>query len=509
MNNQVLLQIAQYLDISPSDYKIAQDRFNAVKSWLETGDYNSGYLPDVYLQGSFRLGTVVRPYRADKDGNFDIDQVCELTKFSSHKSSEVLKNDIGDRLKENDDYNRMLDDEGKRCWTIEYASSEGRPGFHIDVLPAFDSENGYQHDIDITHKEDDKYTWSTSNPKGYYYWFKSKNTFSSEFINIQKKEIYESNRNLYQDLEDVPKQLYRTPLQRAIQIMKRHRDVYFAKKGYKPISIIITTISTQVHTNPNIIGIIDEFLEYVISRNDFLIKNGYLEKDGILDYEQDKWSIPNPVDAEKTSEEIENFADKWNLKPELPEAFFNWIYQLKRDFTGFKKSGVSDDLYLRTKTFGTGSKYKSILQAEVEKRLSNGNPFYFNDGQDLLGLIHLGIDGRMDWDSIKSIALTYFNNADDEGQRDIAKVNYYQISRHRGIPFSIDAIKDIKDVLARNIASPSFVMCCNLLLGSETQEMISKCMNESFISNVLEWPIMRLSKHPFCLPKSGWRRKTA
>ena len=31
-NEQILAQIAQYLDISPSDYKRAQERFNAVKN---------------------------------------------------------------------------------------------------------------------------------------------------------------------------------------------------------------------------------------------------------------------------------------------------------------------------------------------------------------------------------------------------------------------------------------------------------------------------------------------
>lgn len=499
MNNQVLLQVAQYLDISPSDYKIAQDRFNAVKSWLETGDYNSGYLPDVYLQGSFRLGTVVRPYREDKDGNFDIDQVCELTKFSSHKSSEVLKNDIGDRLKENDDYNRMLDDEGKRCWTIEYATEESRPGFHIDILPALKSDEGTLYNIDITHKEKNTYSWSTSNPKGYYLWFKSKNTYTSEFVESQRGSIFNSNRGLYNTKEDVPKQLFRTSLQRAIQIMKRHRDVHFSNKEFKPISIIITTITTQIYTQNNIIGIIDEFINYVLGRNEFLIKNGYLVKDDILDFSNAKWLIPNPVDLTRPEIERENFADRWNLEPKLANAFFEWSQQLKRDITSFKKSGISDNLNLKTKSFGTGDKIDKILKEELEKKLNNGNTMYSNDGNDLLKMIHLGIEGKTEWEPIKKLALAHFQNTEEGENKDIAKVNYYQIAGHQGRSFSKEAREDILGVLRRHHDSPSFILCCNLLLGTATQVMIRNCMNHFQSENILEWPILRLYEHPFLL----------
>ena len=169
MVNQTLLQIAQYLDISPTDYKKAQERFSAIKNWLDNGAYKSGYSPDVYLQGSFRLGTVVRPYHKDKEGNYDIDQVCELTKYRESKSPKILKNDIGDRLKEDNDYERMLEIEGRRCWTITYASEIGRPGFHIDILPAFKSDKGTLYTIDITHREENVYSWSSSNPKDIMY----------------------------------------------------------------------------------------------------------------------------------------------------------------------------------------------------------------------------------------------------------------------------------------------------------------------------------------------------
>jgi hypothetical protein len=499
MSNQILLQIAQYLDISPTDYKIAQERFNAVKNWLDDGLYKSGYLPDVYLQGSFRLGTVVRPYHNDKDGNFDIDQVCELTKYSEFKSSQVLKNDVGDRLKENNDYDRMLDTEGKRCWTIEYATENNRPGFHIDILPALKSDVGTLYNIDITHKEDDIYSWSTSNPKGYYFWFKSKNAYSTSFIESQRSTIFNANKELYEIEENVPKQLFRTSLQRAIQIMKRHRDVHFMNKDFKPISIIITTITAQVYTESNIIEIIDEFINYVLNRNKFLIKNGYLNKDDIIDYSNGKWLIPNPVDYARPEAERENFADRWNLEPKLANSFFEWCQQLKRDINSFKKSGLSDNLNLKTKSFGTGDKIYKVLIKETERVLENGVGIFSSNNRELLNLIHLGIEGKTEWESIIKLAQSYYDKAVEGDSKDVAKVNYYQISRHRGRTFSQEARTDIEDVLRRNRGSASFVLCCNLLLGSATQQMIKNCMVEFNYENILEWPILRLYNRPFVL----------
>lgn len=498
MSNQILLQLAQYLDISPSDFKIAQSRFNALKNHLDTGNYKSGCSPDVYLQGSFRLGTVVRPYRADKDGNFDIDQVCELIKFSSFKSSQLLKIDVGNRLKENKDYERMLDKEGKRCWTIEYETEENRPGFHIDILPALKSDEGNLHNIDITHKANNIYSWSSSNPKGYYFWFKSKNFYSHSFLESQRNTIFNANKELYENEIDVPKQLFRTSLQRAIQIMKRHRDVHFSNKDFKPISIIITTIATQVYTKSDIIGIIDEFINYVLSRNEFLIKNGYLNKDDILDFSNDKWLIPNPVDNGRPENERENFADRWNLRPELANSFFEWTQQLKRDTYSFKKSNNSDNLNLKTKTFGTGDRIDIVLKEEIGNRLEKGTDLFYNNN-DLLDLIHLGIEGKSEWEPINKLALKYYQNANEGENKDVAKVNFYQIARHRGLNFSNEAREDILDVLRRNIESHSFILCCNLLLGSATHNMIRNCMNNFREGNILEWPILRLFDKPFSL----------
>jgi hypothetical protein len=501
-SEQTLSQIAKHLDISPSDFKIAQGRFNAVKDWLDGGTYESGTNPIIYLQGSFRLGTVVRPYHGDKDGDYDIDQVCEISRPNQTRAPNVLKQDVGNRLKKSPNYENMLDKEGKRCWTLEYASENGRPGFHLDILPSLPAKNGAEFQIDITHKETASYSWSVSNPNGYYRWFRSKNSLSQFLVESQKREIYETNRDVYNNVNDVPKQLLRSPLQRAIQIMKRHRDVHFSGKEHKPISIIITTVVTQIYTKGSIAEIILEFTNYVRERNEALIINNSLESDGILDFDGRSWSIPNPVDQGNSRDDVENFADKWNINPALALAFFEWTRQLNRDVRWFKKSGASDDLNLRTQKFGEEDSIAAILKRELE--LTNEK----KDGNTtgLLELIHLGIEKKMGWEFIEKVALSEVEIAKNTYNLNVTKINYYQIAKHRGGSFAESAIKDIQQILSDKQDSAAYVMCCNLLLGKVTHEMIRSALIESQhdgqYANILEWPIIRLARQKDLLPQS-------
>jgi hypothetical protein len=59
------------------------------------------------------------------------------------------------------------------------------------------------------------------------------------------------------NIEDVPEWRVKTPLQRAVQLLKRHRDVYFAGDyENRPISIIITTLAAHAYKNQeNVSGV--------------------------------------------------------------------------------------------------------------------------------------------------------------------------------------------------------------------------------------------------------------
>src|SRR5690606_37293332 len=69
--------IAEALDIPPSYYQKAHDRYKDLGEWFGRPDSSTGhYNPRIYGQGSFRLGTVIRPLA--KGESYDLDIGCRL-----------------------------------------------------------------------------------------------------------------------------------------------------------------------------------------------------------------------------------------------------------------------------------------------------------------------------------------------------------------------------------------------------------------------------------------------
>jgi len=335
--NQFLEQVAADLDISPSKYQQAVERYKSVGKWLEDGDYPdlSGELK-IYVQGSFRLGTVVRPLIEGKDADYDIDLVCELPTSKPETTPETIKSLIGDRLKENATYTRLLDKEGRRCWTLNYAEQDNI-GFHLDVLPAIPDEN-YRSDtnIAITHKGDNDYSWSSSNPYGYAFWFEERNKQAFLLAETrQKRAIFSRSTVLYASVDEVPSQLIRTPLQQAIQLMKRHRDQRFnghALDDKRPISMIITTLAAYLYQNEgNVAAALQGIVEKLHAHNSLLynriLADQSLASMNIIQKRSDgTWYIGNPVNPD------ENFADRWHEDNDArAKSFFMWVEWLKED----------------------------------------------------------------------------------------------------------------------------------------------------------------------------------
>jgi hypothetical protein len=333
-----LEELAEALDISPSKYKEAVEHYTAVGNWLDAPDSPlKEYDPRVYPQGSFRLGTVVRPVIKGREADYDIDLVCCLDAPRPWLEPRELKHLVGDRLKNHETYRRMLEQEGRRCWTLDYAESDGI-GFHLDALPSVSGAGtailehllgGVNHDfakhaIELTERlADHSYIWlpGGSNPQGYALWFDSVNMAARVIAApLQKQRLFEANRMIYASVHDVPDALVRSPLQRAIQLLKRHRDVRFAGhplEADKPISVIITTLVARAYEGEADVG---AALARILERIEDFTTSGIIER------RQDRWCIPNPVNPE------ENFADRWNEPGRRrAEAFFQWVAWARQD----------------------------------------------------------------------------------------------------------------------------------------------------------------------------------
>jgi hypothetical protein len=348
--NLLLENVANQLDISPGKYQQAVDRYTVVGEWLCKGTYEGCFdEPEVYPQGSFNLGTVVRPIIDGAEGDYDIDLVFEVKKNQTQTSPREIKNFAGDRLKKHGRYKNMLKDEGRRCWTLQYAEEDG-VGFHLDILPSI-PRHVMQTAISITHKSSPgSYDWCSSNPRGYAQWFKNQNEAAFSSVEFSQKEIIlESHADIFASVDDVPSQLVKTPLQRAIQILKRHRDLRFFKHpsaNAKPISMIITTLAAQLYENEqttyealkNIVTLLDAHANLI--NPGFVLESSLASRSLITRKADGKWWIPNPVDPE------ENFADRWHENNhERARAFFQWVSWVRTDLVEIVNSYGIDEIY--------------------------------------------------------------------------------------------------------------------------------------------------------------------
>jgi Adenylyl/Guanylyl and SMODS C-terminal sensor domain len=130
---------------------------------------------------------------------------------------------------------------------------------------------------------------------------------------VRQKEMLFKADATYKSMEEVPEWKVRTPLQRAVQLLKRHRDIYFANDHENcPVSIILTTLAAKAYNNQN--NIFDAIVDMVRDMPKHIeVRDG-------------KWWVENPV------EPGENFADKWNEKPERRNAFLGWLRVVQQDF---------------------------------------------------------------------------------------------------------------------------------------------------------------------------------
>lgn len=266
---EALEALADALAISDARYEQAATSYSSLGEWLERPESKVRiYNPNIYVQGSFRLGTAIRP-RTEKE-EYDVDSVCELRLLKKH---EVTQAQLKEMLRVEIEAYRQAKGikkplrEGQRCWVLEYADGAQ---FHMDIVPALPNgeavrqllrDYGYTTDradtaIAITDNESGNYRvhsddWPRSNPKGYADWFVSR----MRVVFDKRRRALADQGTFRADVESIPVYRVRTPLQSAIMILKRHRDEMFAERPkVKPISIILTTLSAHAYGQEETIG---------------------------------------------------------------------------------------------------------------------------------------------------------------------------------------------------------------------------------------------------------------
>ncbi|RAV06668.1 nucleotidyltransferase [Paenibacillus sp. YN15] len=330
------------LDLPESAIDKAVKRYQDLGEWF---DRDESSLKDnkvhIFPQGSFMLGTTIRPINEEEE--YDLDLACKLrsgvTKLSH--SQESLKELIGQELEYYRKARNIKEElvSKHRCWRLEYQDDIS---FHMDIVPCIPEEEAKQKILlesmvnsgldqtvaqhasqfsvaitDDRHKSYNKVCddWNISNPEGYGKWFENRMKSTNEQILMEKAQV-----------DQVPVHTRKTPLQRCIQILKRHRDIMFGENESKPISIIITTLAARAYNGEE--DLVSALTNILATMAKHINTNTP--------------RVPNPVNP------AEDFADRWSM-PEcrhlnLEQNFKNWLYQAQSDLANI--TSTSDTTFI-------------------------------------------------------------------------------------------------------------------------------------------------------------------
>lgn len=363
-----LNKIGEVLDLTAAQYKAVEERYKAVANYLSSE--SSGlriYKPEIKPQGSFLLGTMIKPIMQDDE--LDIDLVCRLTGKQAAWTQYHLKQAIGDELKASEMYKRMLDEEGNRCWTLLYAESTK---FHMDILPAIVGQDHYmlmerafsalenrqvdQLSIKITDRRLPNHRtevrpelWPKSNPFGYAGWFNERAALPTTKM-----------MSLRESVESLPLHVTnKEPLKRIVQILKRHRDMMYGGDDDKPISIIITTLAAKAYQKEaNIVAALLNILDRMAS----FIELRHSQPHGRMI----KW-VGNPVN------DVENFADKWPDEQIKEENFYAWLAKAKEDFSVLANGDLAEIARVLKAVIGTNVINETIQSTGINRLFSESS----------------------------------------------------------------------------------------------------------------------------------------
>ncbi|GAA2220716.1 hypothetical protein GCM10010413_10110 [Promicromonospora sukumoe] len=318
--DQMLLGGLRELDITQDDHDRVVQRYQEFGEvlddlWAPTLGSNR-----VFAQGSFMLGTVVRNVNRNDDIDIDIVALRDIARSSI--TQETLKAEVGAAVHA---YARRPAagsprvDESERCWTLSW------PGMHMDILPAIPDAEVGRDNLLITDKAVRE--WQHSNPAGYARWFASRS--ASQLIasgELEEKRL---------DIAAVPEWRQRTTLQRVVQALKRHRDVFFAEKsGGRPASIVITTLAAHAYSGGS-------DLHHVLREVIAGMPDRLRRVDGA-------WALPNPAQAG------ENFVDSWAAEPWRASNFFEWLTAAESTFNAIEtKAGLDQTIPSLEAAFGS------------------------------------------------------------------------------------------------------------------------------------------------------------
>lgn len=215
--------IAEHLQLPPSLDSKARERYGSLTTYLQSTSL-ARYPISVYAQGSYRIGTTVKPLSGDE---FDLDFVVELVLPSLVDPGDLVAA-VWNEIRKNGNYAGMIE-RRPSCIRLLYADE-----FHMDIVPAVPDAKHGGTAILIPRETNGALRWHATNPRGYAAWFESQAA-----RRVITKEMA---------VEPLPKPLpaeEKSPLQTSVQLYKRHHHIAVEDEHFRTPSVVLTTILTE------------------------------------------------------------------------------------------------------------------------------------------------------------------------------------------------------------------------------------------------------------------------
>lgn len=224
--DRLLADVCEALQISATQYGNAVEKYKNVGRWLAAPESPLSRLkPEIYPQGSMALQTTVRPWN-DED-SYDLDLVLQVEPTSEDPMA--LYRLVEARLLKSPRYREIVERK-KRCLCLNFVGNDH--AFHMDILPARRDEVRGNTCIEVPDRKTPEH-WQPSNPRGYQKWFEDCAVREAIVFAERKQEPLPDNAPAYA----------KAVLKRAVQLMKRRRDLMIHDADLAPRSVVLTTLA--------------------------------------------------------------------------------------------------------------------------------------------------------------------------------------------------------------------------------------------------------------------------
>lgn len=199
--NNFFTKFINDISLNETRAKRINDAYSHLEEFSNTDEKVSDVKKELYYQGSYSLGTRIKPRKENDEFDVDVILLLDLTNWTDEqKKPKAVIKWLAERLRTDDKWSGKIFQK-ERCVRVNYSGD-----FHLDIVPALPR---WDSAIDIPDRKEDE--WIKSDPKGYIDWFN----------NVDTQATYK--------------------LRDTVKLLKYWRDVKFGEKS-KPKSILLTTL---------------------------------------------------------------------------------------------------------------------------------------------------------------------------------------------------------------------------------------------------------------------------